>query len=79
MQIGGGLHYISVRRVASLLDWLRYPGEARLAQSSVRWIEVEYPSASIDIFGWGVHWLIWFSIVCMGAMFGFRRWFGVTF
>lgn len=79
VQIGSGLYYISLRRVASLVDWLHYPGEPRLPGSAVHWIEVAYPYADIDILGWGMHWLIWFSIVCMLTMFGLRKRFGVTF
>jgi hypothetical protein len=79
LQIGPGLRYISLRRVASLVEWLHYPGESRLPGSAVAWIEVAYPNAAIDIFGWGMHWLIWFSIVCMLTMFAFRKRFGVTF
>jgi hypothetical protein len=79
LQIGSGLRYISLRRVASLVDWLHYPGEPRLPSSAVRWIEVAYPKAAINILGWGMHWLIWFSIICVFTMFVFRRRFGVTF
>jgi len=79
VQIGSGLHYLSRRRVASLLGWLYYPGEPRLPAGAVQWIEIRYPAASLDIFGWGVHWLIWFSMVCIFTMFAFRKRFGVTF
>lgn len=70
VQVGSGLRYLSVRRVASGIDWLRYPGEARLPASAIRWIEVSYPD---------MHWLIWFSVVCLLTMLAFRRRFRVTF
>jgi hypothetical protein len=79
VQVGPGLRYLSARRVASLVDWLRYPGEARLPAGDVQWIEVSYPDAKIYIFGVGMHWLLWFSIVCLITMLLFRRRFGVTF
>jgi hypothetical protein len=79
VQVGPGLKYISLRRVASVVDWLRYPGEARLPAGDVRWIEVSYPDTKIYIFGVGIHWLLWYSIVCLITMLVFRRRFGVTF
>jgi len=79
VQVGPGLKYLSVRRVASVVDWLRYPGEARLPAGDVQWIEVYYPDTKIYIFGVGMHWLIWFSIVCLITMLVFHRRFGVTF
>ena len=66
VQVGPGLRYVSVRRVASLVDWLRYPGEARLPAGDVQWIEVSYPDSKM-------HWLLWFSIVCLITMLLFRR------
>ena len=79
VQVGTGLRYLSVRRVASVVDWLRYPAEARLPAGDVQWIEVSYPDAKIYIFGVGMHWLLWFSIVCLITMLVFRRRFGVRF
>ena len=63
VQAGPGLQFISERRVASWLDWLRYPGEGRLQTSAVRWIEVSYPAADIPVFGLAVDWLVWFCAV----------------
>jgi hypothetical protein len=71
VQVGPGLRYMSRRRVASVVDWLRYPGEARLPAGDVQWIEVSYPDADL-------HWLLWFSIVCLITMLVFRKRFGVT-
>jgi hypothetical protein len=78
IQVGPGLRYLSIRRVASVVDWLRYPAESRLPAGDVQWIEVSYPDAKIYIFGFGMYWLLWFSIVCLIAMLVFRRRFGVT-
>jgi hypothetical protein len=79
VQVGPGLRYLSMRRVASVLDWLRYPAEARLPAGDVRWIEVTYPDAKVNIFGIRINWLLWFSIVCLVTMLVFRRRFSVTF
>ena len=79
VQAGSGLAYLSVRRVASWLGWLRYPAESRLPHGPVEWIEVSYPSADIGIFGIGMHWLVWFCIVNLFTMLALRKRFGVTF
>jgi hypothetical protein len=68
-----------MRRTASVFDWLCYPGEARLPDSGVRWIGVSYPDAAIDVFGWGVDWLVWFSTISLLTMLAFRGRFGVVF
>jgi hypothetical protein len=79
VQAGSGLRYVSERRVASFLEWLQYPAEKPLPGHPVRWIEVAYPSASLTMFGFGVHWLLWFCAVSLVTMLLFRRRFNVTF
>lgn len=79
VEAGPGLRYIPERRVASLFDWLFHPGEALLPGGPVRWIEVSYPSADINVFGFGINWLVWFCIVSALTMLLFRKRFGVTF
>jgi hypothetical protein len=76
---GSAFCFVSERRVASLLDWLRYPGESRLPSRSLRWISVDYPAATIDIFGFGAHWLLWFLAVSLLTMLLAKKRFGVTF
>jgi hypothetical protein len=79
VQAGSRAGYLSERRVSSLLAWLCYPGEARLSDAALSSIEVEYPSAEINAFGFGVHWLVWFCVVSLVAMLLFRRRLRVTF
>jgi hypothetical protein len=79
VQAVSGAGYVSERRVTSLLWWLCYPGEGRLPDIGVRSIEVEYPSAEISVFGFGVHWLVWFCVVSFVAMLLFRGRLRVTF
>ena len=79
VNVGTGLSYLSQRRVASLLAWLSHPGEKRLKATSLDWIEVEYPAAEIGVFGFGLHWLVWFCIVSFLAMLAFRKRLRVTF
>jgi hypothetical protein len=70
---------VAERRVASLFDWLRYPGESRLPSGPLRWIGVSYPAARLDVFGFGAHWLLWFAGVSLLTMLLARKRFGVTF
>ena len=78
VQAGFGLQYISERRVSSLRDWLRYPGEARLPAGPVSWIEVSYPAGAIDVFGFAMNWLVWFCAVSLLAALALgRRFAGV--
>jgi hypothetical protein len=79
VQAGRGLSYLSERRVASLPAWLFYPREARLPETALQSISVDYPAARISVFGFGVHWLVWFCIVSFVAMLTLRRRFRVTF
>lgn len=76
---GQTLGFVPERRVASVIDWIRYPGEARLPSGELRWIGVDYPSASIDVFGFGVNWLVWFLLVSLITMLLAKKRFGVTF
>jgi hypothetical protein len=78
VQVGRGLRYLSQRRVASLFDWLFYPGERVIpANSQVRSIDVQYPDAEFSIFGLGMPWIVWFVIVSWTTMFVLRKHFGV--
>ena len=44
----------------------------------VRSVAVVYPPASIDLFGWGLHWLWWFFIASVVTMLLLRRRLGVS-
>ena len=79
VDVGTGLSYLSERRVASLPAWLSYPGEKRLQATSIESIAVDYPAAEIGVFGFGLHWLVWFCIVSFLAMLAFRKRLRVTF
>ena len=70
---------VAERRVTSLFEWLRYPGEPRLPSGPLRWIGVSYPGATVDVFGFGAHWLLWFVGVSLLTMLLARKRFGVTF
>jgi hypothetical protein len=44
----------------------------------VRSVALAYPQASINLFGWGLHWLWWFFIVSVVTMLLLRGRLGVT-
>jgi uncharacterized membrane protein (DUF106 family) len=49
------------------------PGERPLAKNSpMKKIEVNYPSRTIEIFGWGIHWLVAFFILSIVFGFAFK-------
>lgn len=80
VQSGPQFGYVSGRRVSSLLAWFCYPGESRLPDAALTSIAVDYPPAEISVFGFGVHWLVWFSVVTLVTMLVFpRRLLRVTF
>lgn len=76
--VGPGLHIVSERRVTSLLDWLLYPGERLMPRGSpFRWIDVQYPDAEVNLFGFGISWIVWFIAVSWITVFALRKRFGV--
>ncbi len=78
VDVGPGLHILSERRVASLPDWLLYPGERLLPRGSpFRWIEMQYPDAEVNLFGFGIPWIVWFIAVSWITVFALRKRFGV--
>ena len=73
-----GPWYLSDRRVSSLLDLFWHPGEKRLPEGAVDWIEVRYPAAAVRCLGLEFHWLAWFLSISMITASLFRRRFRVT-
>ncbi|HEY5665738.1 MAG TPA: hypothetical protein VIV64_03380 [Gammaproteobacteria bacterium] len=66
-------------RTRGFLDELLYPAEPALpADSPFESITIEYEDAEIDLFGFGMHWLIWFFVISIAFAFALRKPFGVT-
>ncbi|MBI2469814.1 MAG: hypothetical protein HYV59_01030 [Planctomycetes bacterium] len=64
-----------VSRVVASGFWDNFlnPGEQPLAKNSLmKKIEINYPSRSIEIFGWGIHWLVAFFILSIVFGFAFK-------
>jgi hypothetical protein len=63
---------------SSFWDILLNPGEMPIAKdSSVKQIKIDYPSRSIEIFGWNLHWLIVFFVLSIVFGFAFKGLFKV--
>jgi hypothetical protein len=75
VEAGSGYRCISPRRTRSLAGWLLHPAESRLAPGAVRSIEMDYPSATVSLFGVAAHWSVWFlGFSVAGAILGSRLW-----
>ncbi len=60
-------------RTRSLLDWLLCPGEPLIESgSSLRSIEVGYPDPSLDVWGFSIHWLVFFFVFSIAAGFALK-------
>ena len=58
---------------------LLYPSESVIpAESAITSIAVDYPEATVDLFGWPVHWLIVYGLFSLVAALLVSRWLGVT-
>lgn len=54
----------------SVLDQFLYPGDAPMPrESSIRRVEIAYPPARMDLFGWKMHWIIPYFVLSL--VFGF--------
>jgi len=66
-------------RVRGFLDELIYPGELVLpADSPFESITIDYDDATVNFFGFGIHWLIVFFLVSIAFAFALRKPMGVT-
>lgn len=74
----GKLDRVSRVVASSFWDSFLNPGEESIGKSSLmKKIEVDYPSRSIEIFGWHIHWLIVFFILSIVFGFAFKGFFKV--
>jgi len=76
----GRLTRVTPRLVAAPTFWdtLLHPGEASITnQNRVRYLEIEYPSRTIDILGWELHWLLVFFVLSTVAGFALKNFFRV--
>jgi hypothetical protein len=66
-------------KVVQAGDGLLYPRWERIGLKGIESITVDYPAARISVFGFAVHWLVWFCAVSLVVMLLFRKRLNVTF
>jgi len=79
IEAGAAPRYLTSRRASALADFFWEPGESRLAQGPVDWMEVAYPAAGVAGLGLELHWLWWFLILSMASALLLKGWFKVAF
>jgi len=68
----------TLRTGKGILDSLLYPGESTIpASSPVESIEIDYPALPLTVFGWNIHWLVFFFIASLIFGFAFKGVLGV--
>jgi hypothetical protein len=78
IETGAGSRFIAGLRPSSLLDSVWHPDEPRIQSSTVDWIDIRYPEASVEIFGIHMHWILWFTVISMLFALLLRKRFGVV-
>ncbi|MGE5570583.1 MAG: hypothetical protein ACM3S5_16220 [Rhodospirillales bacterium] len=67
IEAGGAPLFVPGRRVASAYAALWRPGEPRIGAGRIAWIDIQYPEASVSLFGFSTDWLVWFFILSMAS------------
>jgi hypothetical protein len=75
---GQGRHFVSTRRVNSIVQSMLRPSEPRLHTPGIDWLEIRYPGASVGVVGIRMHWIAWFTILSMLTVLLLKRRFGVS-
>jgi hypothetical protein len=78
IEAGGGPRFVPGRSVSSALDAVWYPDESRVPSQSVEWVDIRYPEARVQIFGFHMHWLLWFTLISMISALMLKKAFGVV-
>jgi uncharacterized membrane protein (DUF106 family) len=78
IEAGPRQRFVSAKSVRSTLASLWEPGEPRIATDAVDRIEVDYPDASLGMFGLRLNWLVWFFGVSIVAALVLKKRFGVV-
>ena len=82
-ECSGELRFLVDGRVAAApieagTGWRAAPGRQRVHLAPAEWIEIRYPEAAFTVFGFSVHWLLWFAVVSMLVALLLRKRFGVV-
>lgn len=76
---GSGRHFLSTRRARSFWQLFWHPTERRLPRGDIAWIDIRYPSRSIQWLGFGLNWIVWLFIISMLTALLLKRPFKVSF
>ncbi len=77
VDVGHGWGPVSPLRTSSALDLLLYPGEPPIESSPLRAIEIRHEPLPLTVWGWSVHWLIFFFLISILSAFLLKGVFGV--
>jgi len=78
IESGGRPRFVPGRAVSSAWSAIWNPGQQRIGSSAVKWIDVRYPEASIEVLGLRCNWLLWFLLVSMVSALLLKKRFGVV-
>jgi hypothetical protein len=78
VESGDVQRFVPGRSVSSVIAAVWHPNEKRIPSPAVKWIEVRYPEAWIDVFGLRLNWIVWFLVVSMLAALSLKKRFGVV-
>ena len=79
IEAGAGGRPVVPRRVSGAGDLLLYPGEARMQGTPAAWAEIDYPGATVPLFGIALHWMVAFLVFSLPPALILRNRFGVVF
>ncbi len=68
----------ALRTGRSPWEMLLWPGEVPIeTASAIASVEVRYPALAMPLFGWNIHWLVYFFVLSVAFGFAFKGVFGV--
>jgi hypothetical protein len=65
--------FLSLKRVRSLWQLFWHPTEVRLPAGNVEWIEIDYPSRTMEWLGLGLPWFVWLLLFSMATAVALMR------
>jgi hypothetical protein len=76
--VGDHASRVEPLRTKSYFYALLYPGEELLpSESKIESVEIKYPGAEVNVFGYEMHWLWVFCVVSIASGLAFKRWLKV--
>lgn len=68
----------ALRTGKNLWEMLLWPGEAPIHPAgAIESVEVRYPALAMPLFGWNIHWLVYFFVLSLAFGYAFKGVFGV--